>query len=82
VIGFDINRKRIGDLRAGVDIAREVEPAELAQAMLVYESDPAALTAADFYIVTVLTLDRRGQDARSQCYPQYSGDRRRGAETR
>ena len=55
MIGFDINRKRIGDLRAGVDIAREVEPAELAQATLVYESDPAALTAADFYIVTALT---------------------------
>jgi UDP-N-acetyl-D-galactosamine dehydrogenase len=55
VIGFDINRKRIGDLRAGVDIAREVESAELAQATLVYESDPAALTAVDFYIVTVLT---------------------------
>jgi UDP-N-acetyl-D-glucosamine/UDP-N-acetyl-D-galactosamine dehydrogenase len=55
VVGFDINRKRIGDLRAGVDIAREVEPAELVQATLVYESDPAALTAADFHIVTVLT---------------------------
>ena len=55
VIGFDINRKRIGELRAGIDITREVEPAELAQATLVYESDPAALKAADFYIVTVPT---------------------------
>ena len=55
MIGFDINRKGIGDLRAGVDIAQDVELAELAQATLVYEIDPAALTAADFYIVTVLT---------------------------
>jgi UDP-N-acetyl-D-glucosamine/UDP-N-acetyl-D-galactosamine dehydrogenase len=55
VVGFDINRKRIGNLRAGIDITREVEPADLAQATLAYESDPAALAAADFYIVTVPT---------------------------
>ncbi len=55
VVGFDINRNRISDLRAGIDITREVEPAELAQATLDYESNPAALAAADFYIVTVPT---------------------------
>ena len=55
VVGFDINRNRIGELRAGIDRTREVEPAELAQATLAYESDPAALAAADFYIVTVPT---------------------------
>jgi UDP-N-acetyl-D-galactosamine dehydrogenase len=55
VIGFDINRKRIGDLRAGIDITREVEPANLVQAKLAYASDPAALKSADFYIVTVPT---------------------------
>ncbi len=55
VIGFDINRKRIGELRAGLDITREVEPLDLVQPMLVYESDPAALAVADFYIVTVPT---------------------------
>jgi UDP-N-acetyl-D-glucosamine/UDP-N-acetyl-D-galactosamine dehydrogenase len=54
-IGFDINRKRIGDLHAGINITRQVESSELAQATLVYESDPAALTAADFYIVTAPT---------------------------
>jgi UDP-N-acetyl-D-galactosamine dehydrogenase len=54
-IGFDINRKRIGDLRAGIDITRQVESSELAQATLVYESDPEALSAADFYIITVPT---------------------------
>jgi UDP-N-acetyl-D-glucosamine/UDP-N-acetyl-D-galactosamine dehydrogenase len=62
VVGFDINRKRIGDLRAGIDITREVEPSELAQAALAYESDSAALAAADFYIVTVPTpLDDAGK---------------------
>jgi len=55
VIGFDVNSKRIGDLRAGVDITREVEPSDLSQLNLVYESDPAALASADFYIVTVPT---------------------------
>jgi UDP-N-acetyl-D-galactosamine dehydrogenase len=55
VVGFDINRKRVAELRGGVDRTREVEPAELAQATLVYESDPAALAGADFFIVTVPT---------------------------
>jgi UDP-N-acetyl-D-galactosamine dehydrogenase len=54
-IGFDIDRRRIDELRAGIDRTREVEPANLAQATLAYESDPAALAAADFYIVTVPT---------------------------
>ena len=34
VIGFDIDRKRIAELRAGIDRTREVEPAELAQPTL------------------------------------------------
>jgi UDP-N-acetyl-D-galactosamine dehydrogenase len=55
VIGFDIDRKRIDELRAGHDRTREVEPAELKQATLRYENDPACLAEADFYIVTVPT---------------------------
>jgi UDP-N-acetyl-D-galactosamine dehydrogenase len=55
VIGFDIDHKRIGELRDGVDRTREVEPADLAQRTLIYTSDPGALGAADFYIVTVPT---------------------------
>jgi UDP-N-acetyl-D-galactosamine dehydrogenase len=55
VIGFDIDRKRIDELRAGRDRTREVEAAELAQPTLHYESDPASLASADFYIVTVPT---------------------------
>jgi UDP-N-acetyl-D-glucosamine/UDP-N-acetyl-D-galactosamine dehydrogenase len=55
VIGFDIDRERIEDLRSGYDRTREVEPAELEQPTLKYESDPAGLTAADFFIMTVPT---------------------------
>ncbi len=55
VTGFDINAKRIGELNAGHDRTREVEPADLKQPTLRYESDPARLADSDFYIVTVPT---------------------------
>lgn len=55
VIGFDVDRKRIEELRAAVDRTREVEKPDLAHPTLNYTSDPAALNAADFHIVTVPT---------------------------
>jgi UDP-N-acetyl-D-galactosamine dehydrogenase len=55
VIGFDINESRIAELRSGHDRTREVEQADLKLATLRYESDPANLADADFYIVTVPT---------------------------
>ena len=55
VVGFDIDRKRVDELRAGLDRTREVEPPELAQQRLRYEHDSAALAEADFYIITVPT---------------------------
>ena len=55
VIGFDIDRRRIDDLQRGVDLTREVEAKDLSLPALRYVSDPAALAAADFYIVTVPT---------------------------
>jgi len=55
VIGFDIDKSRVTELRSGHDRTREVEPADLAQPSLRYESDPAALGDADFFIVTVPT---------------------------
>jgi UDP-N-acetyl-D-glucosamine/UDP-N-acetyl-D-galactosamine dehydrogenase len=55
VIGFDIDRRRIEELRAGHDRTREVEPDDLAAAALRFENDPASLSQADFYIVTVPT---------------------------
>ena len=55
VVGFDIDRGRVDELRAGRDRTREVEPAHLSQPTLVYEYDPARLAGSDFYIVTVPT---------------------------
>ncbi len=55
VVGFDVDRNRIEELRAGVDRTREVEKSELVHPTLAYSSDAAALAKADFYIVTVPT---------------------------
>lgn len=56
VIGFDIKPKRIAELRAGRDHTREVPPEELAEARhLTLTADPADLTAAKIFIVTVPT---------------------------
>ena len=55
VIGFDINATRIAELAAGRDSTREVEEEDLHHAHLRLSSDPAALSAADFFIVTVPT---------------------------
>jgi UDP-N-acetyl-D-glucosamine/UDP-N-acetyl-D-galactosamine dehydrogenase len=55
VIGFDIDKMRIAELRSGYDHTHEVEPADLSHPGLRFTSDPAELTGADFYIVTVPT---------------------------
>ena len=55
VIGFDIDRKRIDELRSGHDRTREVDAADLKIAALQLTADPARLAEADFYIVTVPT---------------------------
>ncbi len=55
VIGFDIDRGRIEELKAGHDRTREVEPADLSHPALRYTHDPADLRDADFHIVTVPT---------------------------
>jgi UDP-N-acetyl-D-glucosamine/UDP-N-acetyl-D-galactosamine dehydrogenase len=55
VVGFDIDRRRIEELCAGVDRTREVDKADLSQPTLEYASDPTAMASADFFIVTVPT---------------------------
>jgi UDP-N-acetyl-D-glucosamine/UDP-N-acetyl-D-galactosamine dehydrogenase len=55
VVGFDIDRARIEELRCGIDRTREVGKSELAQSTLVYAWEPDALAEADFYIITVPT---------------------------
>ena len=55
VIGFDIDRKRVEELRAGHDRTLEVDTSDLRRKALQFEHEPARLAAADFYIVTVPT---------------------------
>lgn len=55
-IGFDINKDRIAELRAGVDRTREVEAEDLATAQhLTYTTELDAIREAQIYIVTVPT---------------------------
>jgi UDP-N-acetyl-D-galactosamine dehydrogenase len=55
VVGFDVDVRRIKELRAGHDRTREVEPSDLIHANLSYDADPVGLKRCDFYIVTVPT---------------------------
>lgn len=55
-VGFDINSKRIQELRDGIDHTRETSAEELAAATrLVYASDLDALRGCNVFIVTVPT---------------------------
>ena len=56
VIGFDINTKRIQELKNGKDKTLEVEPGEIAQAKnLSFTSNPEDISSFNIYIVTVPT---------------------------
>ncbi len=55
-VGFDINAKRIDELKQGRDHTREMSPEELAEATLLqYTSNPADIADCNIYIVTVPT---------------------------
>jgi UDP-N-acetyl-D-galactosamine dehydrogenase len=60
VLGFDINRVRLEELRAGTDNTLEVSPEALCCAEhLEFSDDPARLSACGIFIVTVPTpIDR------------------------
>ncbi len=56
VIGFEIDAKRVEELKCGVDRTREVTPEEFAAAKnLTYTADETQLTNCNFCIVTVPT---------------------------
>jgi UDP-N-acetyl-D-glucosamine/UDP-N-acetyl-D-galactosamine dehydrogenase len=55
VVGFDIDERRVSELRAGHDRTREVEPETLGNANLRVTTDTADLAACDLFIVTVPT---------------------------
>jgi UDP-N-acetyl-D-glucosamine/UDP-N-acetyl-D-galactosamine dehydrogenase len=54
-IGFDINARRIEELKAGVDRTIEVSSDDLAQTDIHFTCDPQDLRKADFHIVAVPT---------------------------
>ena len=55
VIGFDIHTVKVDQLKEGYDATGELTTAELAETQIAYTTDPAALQAAGFIIVTVPT---------------------------
>ncbi len=55
VIGFDINKTKIDELRKGIDRTGEVSEKDLKSSRLSYTCLPADLKAADFIIVAVPT---------------------------
>ena len=56
VVGFDINEKRVAELKAGIDKTRECSAEELSAAKLLeYSAKPDSLKGCNFFIVTVPT---------------------------
>ena len=55
VVGFDINRDRIHDLKAGIDTTKEVESHTLTQTSLHLSDNLATLQDRNFFIVCVPT---------------------------
>ena len=55
VVGFDINPRRIDELRSGHDATGEVSDRDLTRARVEYTADPATLRSCDFIIVAVPT---------------------------
>jgi len=54
-IGFDVNAKRVEELKKGIDRNRDVDPAEFAGVQTEFTTDEKSLANADFLIVTVPT---------------------------
>lgn len=55
VVGFDINEKRISELKNGIDHTGEVTEVELKQTSIHYTSNPVDLKQATFHIIAVPT---------------------------
>jgi len=55
VIGFDINKTKVEELRKGIDRTGEISSRDLSGAQVRYTSEPTDLKAADFIIVAVPT---------------------------
>ena len=66
VIGFDIDQKRVDELKNGIDKTGEVVSSELSASNVYFTSDLDELSKADFHIVAVPTPidDSRNPDLR------------------
>ncbi|HEY8163710.1 MAG TPA: nucleotide sugar dehydrogenase, partial [Methylocystis sp.] len=49
-VRFDIDKERVAELRAGHDNTREVEDADLRFASIIYTTDPAEMSVANFLL--------------------------------
>ena len=55
VTGFDINKKRIDELKSGIDNTNELDSDQLSEVSINYSADPAVITDTDIIIVAVPT---------------------------
>ena len=55
VVGYDVNKSRIADLRQGIDRINIVDEANLKQADILFTNDPGELSNATFHIIAVPT---------------------------
>lgn len=62
VVGLDVNRARIDELRAGRDRTREVDPETLVASPMRFTAEPGDLAGADLFIVTVPTPVTRANE--------------------
>jgi len=54
-VGFDINTKKVAELRSGLDATGEISKEELTSAGLKFSSDVSELKGCDFFVVAVPT---------------------------
>ncbi|MCL2897130.1 nucleotide sugar dehydrogenase [Brenneria tiliae] len=54
-IGFDINTRRIEELKSGIDLTREVESDELKSADILFTTQSEDIAKADFHIICIPT---------------------------
>lgn len=55
IYGFDIQSKKIEELKVGVDSMGEIDPADLQATQIDYSADPTILAQANFIVVAVPT---------------------------
>ncbi len=55
VIGFDVNERRIEELKNGTDRTNELTPAQLSEVTVTYSADPAVIKDASIIILAIPT---------------------------